>query len=168
LFIKQDLFIRSFLQKELNSVFVSDILIKRKANLVNIFVYVSKNSFILKNNFVSTLNENLSFILFSKFSLSLSSFNIVEIADLDSSSSFVAYSIKQQLEKRVPFRKVIKSAVSKIQSSKSNVKGIKVQISGRLNGAEIARSEWIREGRIPLNTLRSSIDYSNLEARLIF
>lgn len=166
--MKQDIFIRRFLNKELSSIFISDIVIKRKASFITIFVYLAKNSLVFKDDFILKLNKKVSDILSSVFSLNLFSFNIVEVNESDFSSSFFADSIKQQLEKRVPFRKVIKNAISKVQLSKPNIKGIKVQVSGRLNGAEIARTEWIREGQMPLHTLRSNIDYSKSEARLIF
>ena len=76
--------------------------------------------------------------------------------------------LKKQLEKRVPFRKAIVDIVSQIKQKNSILKGLKIQISGRLNGAEIARSEWIREGSIPLNTLKANIDYTSSFAQVDF
>ena len=93
--------------------------------------------------------------------------NLVEINEPYIESALVAYSIVEQLEKRVPFKRVVKKIISLV-SSKSQIQGIKVQISGRLNGAEIARSEWLREGRVPLQTLRAKIDYSHTEAKTIY
>lgn len=107
----------------------------------------------------------MSLILKDKFNVELRSFNFVEILNPDTCASFVADSIKLQLEKRLPFRKIMKDAV--VKSIKAGSKGIKIQISGRLNGAEIARSEWIREGRVPLHTLSANIDYCNSRARLV-
>ena len=72
----------------------------------------------------------------------------------------------EQLEKRIAFRRAIRDTLQRAQ--KQNVKGIKIQVSGRLNGAEIARSEWIREGRVPLQTLRADIDYATQEAKTIY
>nr|QBS14388.1 small subunit ribosomal protein S3 [Vacuolaria virescens] len=93
--------------------------------------------------------------------------NLVEIIEPYIESALVAYSIVEQLEKRVPFKRVVKKIISLV-SSKSQIQGIKVQISGRLNGAEIARSEWLREGRVPLQTLRADIDYSCKIAQTIY
>jgi small subunit ribosomal protein S3 len=93
--------------------------------------------------------------------------NLVEINEPYIESALVAYSIVEQLEKRVPFKRVVKKIISLV-SSKSQIQGIKVQISGRLNGAEIARSEWLREGRVPLQTLRADIDYSCKIAQTIY
>lgn len=110
--------------------------------------------------------SDLSNSLSKKFDSSLASLNIIEVVNVDTCSYLVADSIKKQLEKRLPFRKVIKSAITK--SLKAGVKGVKVQISGRLNGAEIARSEWIRQGQVPLHTLRANIDYCSCSAHLNF
>ena len=92
--------------------------------------------------------------------------NVFEVERVDLNASLLADSVVDQLEKRVAFRRAIRDALSRAQ--KQNVKGIKIQVSGRLNGAEIARSEWIREGRVPLQTLRADIDYATREAHTIY
>ena len=92
--------------------------------------------------------------------------NILEVEYVDLNASLLADSIVDQLEKRIAFRRAIRDALSRAQ--KQSVKGIKIQVSGRLNGAEIARSEWIREGRVPLQTLRADIDYATKEAHTIY
>lgn len=148
--------------------FVSNILIKRKLNEVDIIVFVAKSDSLFKENFIKDFTDDVSSFINLRFNSRLVLFNIVEISDLDSSSSFIAFFIKEQLEKRVPFRKVIKNAILKVQQSGSFVKGIKVQISGRLNGAEIARTEWVREGQVPLHTIRADIDYSTTTAYTVF
>lgn len=84
----------------------------------------------------------------------------------DSNSRVLAEFIRQQLEKRVPFRRIIKTAISKAQ--KAGVKGVKIQIAGRLNGAEIARTEWFREGQVPLHTIKANIDYCNYKAQTLY
>ena len=92
--------------------------------------------------------------------------NVLEVEYVDLNASLLADSVVDQLEKRIAFRRAIRDALSRAQAQ--NVKGIKIQVSGRLNGAEIARSEWIREGRVPLQTLRADIDYANKEAHTIY
>jgi len=92
--------------------------------------------------------------------------NIFEIEKVDLNASLLADLVAEQLEKRVAFRRAIREALQRAQ--KQNVNGIKIQVSGRLNGAEIARSEWIREGRVPLQTLRADIDYATQEANTIY
>lgn len=88
--------------------------------------------------------------------------NVVELSNPDKDASLIGEFIAQQLEKRVAFRKATRQAIQKAQ--KLNIQGIKVQVSGRLNGAEIARTEWVREGRVPLQTLRADIDYAVKES----
>lgn len=90
---------------------------------------------------------------------------VLEIENVDLNANLLASLIAQQLEKRVAFRRAIRDA---LQRAQKQVNGIKIQVSGRLNGAEIARSEWIREGRVPLQTLRADIDYATAEANTIY
>jgi small subunit ribosomal protein S3 len=92
--------------------------------------------------------------------------NVFEVEKVDLNASLLADLVADQLEKRVAFRRAIREALQRAQ--KQNVNGIKIQVSGRLNGAEIARSEWIREGRVPLQTLRADIDYATTEASTIY
>ena len=94
------------------------------------------------------------------------SIHIIKLSDPDTSAACLAESIVEQLEKRSPFRRAMKQAITKAQNA--SVKGIKVQISGRLNGAEIARSEWILKGRVPLHTLRAKVQYDSRAARTIY
>ena len=92
--------------------------------------------------------------------------NVFEIEKVDLDANLLADLVAEQLEKRIAFRRAIREALQRAQ--KQNVNGIKIQVSGRLNGAEIARSEWIREGRVPLQTLRADIDYATKEADTIY
>jgi small subunit ribosomal protein S3 len=92
--------------------------------------------------------------------------NVFEVEKVDLNASLLADLVAEQLEKRIAFRRAIREALQRAQ--KQNVNGIKIQVSGRLNGAEIARSEWIREGRVPLQTLRADIDYATQEANTIY
>ena len=92
--------------------------------------------------------------------------NVFEVEKVDLDASLLADLVAEQLEKRIAFRRAIREALQRAQ--KQNVNGIKIQVSGRLNGAEIARSEWIREGRVPLQTLRADIDYATREANTIY
>jgi small subunit ribosomal protein S3 len=92
--------------------------------------------------------------------------NVLEVEQVDLNASLLADLVAEQLEKRVAFRRAIREALQRAQ--KQNVNGIKIQVSGRLNGAEMARTEWIREGRVPLQTLRADIDYATTEANTIY
>ena len=93
-------------------------------------------------------------------------FNIIEIKDVDINSSLLSDYIVDLLEKRTPFRRAVKKALERAKFA--NVKGIKIQVSGRLNGAEMARTEWIRHGRVPLQTISANIDYSSKYAKTIY
>jgi len=112
------------------------------------------------------LRNTLEILLSQRFVPRQVTINVLEVSNPDSNAKILSDFIKQQLEKRVPFRRVIKTAIVKAQ--KSNVKGIKVQISGRLNGAEIARTEWVREGQVPLHTLKANIDYFQNKALVFY
>lgn len=92
--------------------------------------------------------------------------NVFEVEKVDLNAALLADLVAEQLEKRIAFRRAIREALQRAQ--KQNVNGIKIQVSGRLNGAEIARSEWIREGRVPLQTLRADIEYATTEANTIY
>lgn len=116
------------------------------------------------------LNENKFLELRNNLSNQLNRFSshrevnlkLIEIIDPETSSVLLASFIKLELEKRVPFRRVMKSALLRAQNKQ--VLGVRIQVSGRLNGAEIARTEWVSSGKMPLHTLRASIDYCNCTA----
>jgi small subunit ribosomal protein S3 len=112
---------------------------------------------------LETLLNNVKKLLPSTRQVTIKVFE-VEKVDLD--AKLLAQLVAEQLEKRVAFRRAIREALQRAQ--KQNVNGIKIQVSGRLNGAEMARSEWIREGRVPLQTLRADIDYATTEANTIY
>ena len=92
--------------------------------------------------------------------------NVVEVAKVDADAGLICEYITQQLERRVSFRRVVRQAIQRAQ--RAGVEGIKIQVSGRLNGAEIARTEWTREGRVPLHTLRANIDYAYRTAQTTY
>lgn len=112
---------------------------------------------------LENLLNNIKKILPSDRQLAI---NIFEVERVDLDASLLGDLIVEQLEKRIAFRRAIREALQRAQ--KQNVGGIKIQVSGRLNGAEIARSEWVREGRVPLQTLRADIDYATKEANTIY
>jgi small subunit ribosomal protein S3 len=112
---------------------------------------------------LETVLETIKKLLPSNRQLTI---NVFEVEKVDLDASLLADLVAEQLEKRIAFRRAIREALQRAQ--KQNVNGIKIQVSGRLNGAEIARSEWIREGRVPLQTLRADIDYATQEANTIY
>ena len=112
---------------------------------------------------LETLLNNVKKILPSNRQLTI---NVLEVEKVDLDATLLADLVAEQLEKRVAFKRAMREALQRAE--KQNVKGIKIQVSGRLNGAEIARSEWVREGRVPLQTLRADIDYATKEANTIY
>ena len=112
---------------------------------------------------LETLLNNIKKLLPTSRQLTV---NVFEVEKVDLDANLLADLVAEQLEKRIAFRRAIREALQRAQ--KQNVNGIKIQVSGRLNGAEIARSEWIREGRVPLQTLRADIDYATKEANTIY
>lgn len=166
--MQEDIFIRQFFLEKLVDAGLSQVEIKRKLDFLDINLYAAKPNLVLGSNGskVYELRKQLENVLTNKFYPRSLTINVIEITNPDSNSKFLAEFVRQQLEKRVPFRRVIKSAILKAQ--KAGVKGIKIQVAGRLNGAEIARTEWVREGQVPLHTLKANIDYCNYKARLTF
>lgn len=169
--VKEDIFIRDFITKNFKFTPISKIEIHR--NVLNAMVsvhinlYVAKAAFIMKKhgNKIFTLRDSLTSVINLHFGSRTITINLVDVKSPDSDARFLAQFARQQLERRVPFRRVIRATILKAQKVK--VKGIKVQISGRLNGNEIARTEWVREGQVPLHTLKANIDYCSCQALLI-
>lgn len=112
---------------------------------------------------IKTLAANIKKIIPNNRQITI---NVIEVNNVNSNASLIADLVVQQLEDRVAFRRAIREALQCAQDNQVN--GIKIEVSGRLNGAEIARSEWIREGRVPLQTLRADIDYATKEANTIY
>jgi small subunit ribosomal protein S3 len=158
-----DIKARKFLEKALAAASVSRIIILRPANNVMITIYAARPGVIIgkKGEEVEKLKGKLAPIL--GVSANMMHITIEEVKKPDIDAKLVANSISQQLEKRALFRRIMKKAIS--SALRQGAKGIKVCVSGRLGGAEIARTEWVREGRVPLHTLRADIDYGFSEAK---
>lgn len=157
-FLQQDILIKRFLEKELKEAAVEKIEIERSAMNITIIIYSAKPGIIIGRGGqgVEELKKKIqNKFLDKKISLNI---NIQEVSDPNLSAELVAQAIITDLEKRVPYRRVIKQAVARIERTKA--KGVKVIVSGRLNGAEIARSETLSSGSLPLHTLRADIDYA--------
>lgn len=154
-----DMQVRDFLKKKLSQASVSRIQINRPANNANITIHTARPGLVIgkKGEDIDALRAQVSEMMGIPVHIS-----IEEIRKPELDAQLVAESIAQQLERRVMFRRAMKRAVQ--NSMRLGAEGIKVNISGRLNGAEIARNEWYREGRVPLHTLRADIDYGFAEA----
>jgi len=154
-----DLKVREFLKKRLSQASVSRIQIDRPANNAHITVHTARPGLVIgkKGEDIDALRAEVSSMMGIPVHMS-----IEEIRKPELDAQLVAESIAQQLERRVMFRRAMKRSVQ--NAMRLGAEGIKVNIGGRLNGAEIARSEWYREGRVPLHTLRADIDYGFAEA----
>ncbi|MGH7487725.1 MAG: 30S ribosomal protein S3 [Terriglobales bacterium] len=163
--VEEDQRIRHYLKKELQNAGVSQIDISRKADQIQIEIYTARPGVVVGKGGqgIETLHEKVKALLM-RTGLDIR-INILEINRVDLESQLVAESIAQQLEKRVAFRRAMKQAMQRCM--RAGAIGVKVMVAGRLGGAEIARTEWAKEGRIPLQTLRADIDYGTTEARTV-
>jgi len=158
-FVAEDAKIRKFVKKKLYAAGVSRILIDRKSQNTIITVVTAKPGVVVGRGGqgIEELKQEVS-----KYLGKLVVINVVEVARIDTDAQLVSEAIAQQLEKRVAFRRAMKQAMQR--TMRAGAQGIKVMVSGRLGGAEIARSEWAKEGRIPLQTLRADVDFGFAEA----
>ena len=152
--LQEDITIRKFLINKLSSAGISKVVIERPAKLAKITIHTSRPGVIIgkKGSDIEKLKKDIGNITEGDVSI-----NILEIKKPELDSQLVADNIAQQLERRVAFRRAMKRAVQ--SAMRLGALGIRVNCSGRLGGAEIARTEWYREGRVPLHTLRADIDY---------
>ncbi|MFV9511654.1 30S ribosomal protein S3 [Tepidibacillus sp. LV47] len=159
----EDLRIREFLKKRLYDAGVPTIEIERAANRVNITIHTAKPGMVIGKGGaeVEVLRQELSKMTGKKVHI-----NISEVKNPDLSAQLVAENIAQQLERRISFRRAMKQAIQR--TMRAGAKGIKTMVSGRLGGAEIARSEGYSEGTVPLHTLRADIDYGTAEAHTTY
>lgn len=156
--LEEDYKIRHYIKKQLQNSGIASIQIYKKVDQIEIEIRTARPGIILgrSGTGIQILRKKLQNILGNNKQIRI---NVIEIIEPDREAALIAEFIAQQIEKRVTFRRAVRQATQRIQ--KTDVKGVKIQVSGRLNGAEIARREWIREGRVPLQTLRANIDYSH-------
>ena len=159
----QDLKLREFVQEHLKAAGISKVIIERAAQNTKVTVHTARPGVIIgkKGADIEKLREQLSRRAGGDVSL-----NIVEVRKPEADAQLVAEGVAQQLERRVSFRRAMKRAVQ--GALRMNVGGIRINVSGRLGGADIARTEWYREGRVPLHTLRADMDYGTAEGLTTF
>ena len=165
--LKEDDQIRTYLDSIAKANSISNVRINRNGlnNQIQLNIETGKPGILVGElgKGLENLLANLKKILSSDRQLTI---NVFEVEPVDLDASLLGDLVVEQLEKRIAFRRAIREALQRAQ--KQNVNGIKIQVSGRLNGAEMARTEWIREGRVPLQTLRADIDYATKEANTIY
>lgn len=161
--LHEDFRITKYLKKTLDSAGVSKIVIERPSKKANITIHTARPGVVIgkKGADIDKIKKDLG-----KFTKDEVHVNIVPVAKPEIDATLIAESVAQQLEKRVAFRRAMKRAVQ--SALRLGAQGIRINVSGRLGGAEIARMEWYREGRVPLHTLRSDIDYGTARAETAY
>lgn len=162
-YLFKDLKVREFLKKKLGHASISRIQINRPANNAQITIHTARPGLVIgkKGEDIDALRKEISVMMGVPVQL-----NVEEIRKPELDAQLVAEGVAQQLEKRIMFRRAMKRAVQ--NTMRLGAEGIKINVGGRLNGAEIARTEWYREGRVPLHTFRADIDYGFAEAKTTY
>jgi len=163
-FLNSDMEVRDFLKKKLSQASVSRIQIERTQGSANITIHSARPGLVIgkKGEDIERLRKEVTKMM----GLPAVHINIEEVRKPELDAQLVAESVAQQLERRIMFRRAMKRAVQ--NTMRLGAQGMKIHVSGRLNGAEIARAEWYREGRVPLHTLRADVDYGFAEARTTY
>lgn len=163
-YLKEDHTIRTFIKKKYYAAAISKILIERAAGKIVVTVYTGRPGVLIgkAGAEIEVLKKDLAKLTGGKQTV----INVTEVRKIDADAQLVAESVAAQLEKRMSFRRAMKQAIGK--TMRAGVKGVKMQVSGRLDGREIAGSEHYHEGSIPLQTLRADIDYGFAEAHTTF
>ena len=161
--LHKDLKVRKYLMEKLKAAAVSKVVIERPAGRARVSIYSGRPGLIIgkKGQDIEKLKDELSKKLGMEVSL-----NIMEIRKPETDAKLVAENIAQQLERRVAFRRAMKRSVQ--SAMRLGAAGVRINCAGRLGGAEIARTEWYREGRVPLHTLRADVDYGEAEANTTY
>ncbi|MGK7923076.1 MAG: 30S ribosomal protein S3 [Trichodesmium sp.] len=163
--LQEDYKIRQYVKQNLANAGISQIRIERKAEQIDLEVSTARPGVVVGRGGagIDSLRVGLQKLLGSNRQIRI---NVVEVTKVDTDAMLIGEYVAQQLEKRVSFRRVVRQAITRAQ--KAGVEGIKLQVSGRVNGAEIARTEVTREGSVPLHTLRADIDYAYCTAKTIY
>ena len=161
--LKQDIDVREYLRKRLSNASIGRVVIERPAKSARVTIFSARPGMVIgrKGEDIDVLKRDLQNLMGVPVHV-----NIEEIRKPELDAQIIADGIAQQLEKRVQFRRAMKRAMQ--NAMRVGAKGVKIMTSGRLNGADIARSEWYREGRVPLHTLRANVDYATSEAHTTY
>ncbi|MCX8513640.1 MAG: 30S ribosomal protein S3 [Candidatus Pacebacteria bacterium] len=169
--LRADVLLRGFLEKKLRGYYVGEIIIQRNKDEMSINIKTSRPGMIIGRQGDGSDNlkkDIMNFIHKQKLDIPVNfKLDITEISSPESNASIVAQMIAEGLEKRLPFRRVLKTTVEKSIANR-DVKGIRISVSGRLGGADMARKEQIRKGNVPLQTLRADVDYAKEKAFMTY
>ncbi|MBU2564273.1 30S ribosomal protein S3 [Patescibacteria group bacterium] len=168
--LEQDYYIRDFITKKLKQAALDEVIIRRSANSVQIVIRAARPGIIIGRSGagIQDLKKELIKKVFKgKIKGITIKLDVEEIRKGDIYANIVAQGVVEQLERRMPFRRVLKQTISKVMQNQEAM-GIKVSVAGRLNGAEMARTEWLKEGKLPLQTIRANIDYAQVNANTTY
>ncbi len=168
--LETDYRIREFITKHLKAAAIDDVIIKRTANSLQVLIKSARPGIIIGRGGtgIQELKRELIKKVFKGKVKGLDiKIDVEEVRKPEIQAAVVAQNVAEQLERRLPFRRVLKQAVTKVMQN-PEVKGVKIRVSGRLNGSEMARTEWLRKGNLPLQTLRANIDYAQQNAYTIY
>lgn len=171
-YLEEDFLVKDFLRKKLAEASVANIEIEHSANKLNIIIETARPGLIIGRggdgiNALKTEVENKIRKKVKNYSKREIKIEIKEVKNPWISSALVAQMAAQQIEKRIPFRQVLKKSIERVMTNRE-AKGIRMEVAGRLNGIEIARREWLGQGRLPRNTIRADIDYAQDEAHCTY
>ncbi len=167
--LRKDVEIREFIVKQWKSAAIAAIEVERTSGQVRLLIQTSRPGVLIGRG--GSGIEDLTRIIKRKFFANRKAVNlkveVIEVKEADANAMLVAQQVAEQLEKRMPFRRVLKTMLDKIEANKG-VQGAKIEVSGRLGGAEMSRKEWLSRGKIPLHTLRADIDFARYEANTVY
>lgn len=166
--LKEDIQLREFIMKKWKSAAIADVEIERNANTIRLIIKTSRPGVLIGrggtgiSDMIALIKKN--FFAGKKIDLKIEA---QEIRQFEENASLVAQNVAEQLEKRVPFRRILKSMLDQVEKNR-NIKGVKIEVSGRLGGAEMSRREWLSRGTVPLHTLRADIDFARATAHTTY
>lgn len=166
--LKEDVQIRCFVMEQWKKAAIADVEIERSANVMKIIIKTSRPGVLIGRG--GTGIEDISKLIKKEFFAGRKidlKIEAQEIRQFEESAALVAQNVAEQLEKRIPFRRALKSMLDQVEKNR-NVKGVKIEVSGRLDGSEMSRREWLSRGTIPLQKLRADIDFSRYTARTTY
>lgn len=167
--LRKDVEIREFIMKKWKAAAIASIEVERTSGQVRLLIHTSRPGVLIGRG--GSGIEDLTRIIKRKFFANSRAVDlkveVVEVKSADANAMLVAQQVAEQLEKRMPFRRVLKTMLDKIEANKE-VQGAKIEVAGRLGGAEMSRNEWLSRGKIPLHTLRADIDFARYEANTVY
>ncbi len=166
--LQEDIKLRELIMQQWKTAGIADVEIERSTNSIKVIIYTSRPGVLIGRggSGLEDINRIIKKRFFSKQKIEIK-VEVKEVRQFEENASLVAQNVAEQLEKRMPFRRVMKSMLDQVEKNRK-IKGVKIEIAGRLGGAEMSRTEWLSRGRIPLHTLRADVDYAKAVARTTY